>query len=552
MTIERGELTAGFGGREDDMYAVLLRANPDLVTSLLSKLPVGVAWLDHNLIVREFNPCLQLLLNTAPEDVLGRHCSEVLAPRTCQAGGQQKRLCSHCLASMRQGEVLSFVDWSGTESAIETTLIPVRDAQDLMSGVIVLMRDITEIQRAGNLLRENEDKYRSVVDNIGIGVAVISPEMRILSLNRQMRQWFPLVDASLQPVCYRSFNNPPRQDICTYCPTCKTLRDGQVHEAVTETPNGTEMRNYRIISSPIHNEAGQITAAIEMVEDCTERKRDEESLARYRNHLEEMVAERTRELQRMNHELSNEIQERKRAEEALARSSEKIKLFAYSISHDLKSPAVAIEGLCRLLDKRYRHLFDDRGQSYCEQIIRTASQLVELTGKINTYVSASNTSPLFEEVDLQEILRDLKAEFSCQLKERRIAWIEPEHAPGLMADRLDLLRILRNLVDNSLKYGGERLSEISFGYHVEGDRHVLTVSDNGAGLLSEADDKIFDLFHRQSGARQTEGSGLGLAIVRELADQHGGEVKAIRRPQGGVSFQVSLAADLANRKPLAP
>lgn len=531
------------------MLANLLRTNPDLIPAFLARLPIGIAWLDHDLIVRELNPSLQVMLGRSPQEVQGRHCSEVFAQRTCGVDGRQTSMCGQCLESMRQGEPLSFVHRAAGDLVIETTLIPARNGQGLVSGVMVLMRDIAEIERAGKRLLENEDKYRSVVDNIGIGVAVISPEMRILSLNRQMRQWFPLVDISSQPLCYRSFNNPPRQEICAYCPTWQTLRDGQVHEAVTETPDGAATRNYRIISSPIHDEAGQIIAAIEMVEDCTERTRAEEALARYRNHLEEMVEERTQELRRMNHELENEVLERRRAEEALARSSEKIKLFAYSISHDLRSPAVAIEGLTRLLDKRYRHLLDERGKTFCDQIVRTASQLVELTGKINAYIAASNTALLLEEVDLQEILRDLRAEFSCQLKERSIAWIEPEHSPVLRADRLALLRILRNLVDNSLKYGGERLSEIAFAYSGDDDWHLLTVSDNGAGLLTEDGDKIFDLFHRQSGARQSEGLGLGLAIVRELAEQHGGKVKASRRPQGGVSFQVSLAAGLADRQP---
>lgn len=534
------------------MLANLLRTNPSLIPGLLARLPIGIAWLDHDLIVREFNPSLLEMLGLFPQNIMGRHCSEVFAQRACRVGGQQPPVCGHCMNSMRRGEPLSFVDRSGGELVTETTLIPARDAQGLVSGVMVLMRDITEIDRAGKRLQENEDKYRSVVDNIGIGVAVISPEMRILSLNRQMRQWFPLVDVGQQPLCYRSFNNPPRQEICSYCPTWQTLRDGQVHEAVTETPDGSETRNYRIISSPICDEAGQIVAAIEMVEDCTERTRAAEALSRYRNHLEEMVEERTLELRRMNHELENEISERRRAEEALARSSEKIKLFAYSISHDLRSPAVAIEGLARLLDKRYRHLLDERGQTCCEQIVRTASQLVELTGKINAYIAASNSALLLEEVDLREILRDLQAEFSGQLNERGIAWIEPEHPPVLKADRLALLRILRNLVDNSLKYGGERLSEIVFAYSGDDDWQRLTVSDNGAGLLSEDGDKIFDLFHRQPGARQTEGLGLGLAIVRELAEQHGGKVKACHRPQGGVSFQVSLAAGATGRKPPPP
>lgn len=524
------------------MFANLLCTNPDLIPGIASSLPVGMAWLDHNLILREINPSLLAMLGVSDQDVLGRHCSEVFTQQlTSTAGKHQSSLYLHCVEAIRQEEVLSFVDGFGAELAVETTIIPVNNGQCRESGVIVLMRNITEILNVGKRLKENEDKYQSVVDNIGIGVAVISPEMRILSLNRQMRQWFPLINISLKPVCYHSFNNPPRQGICSYCPTSKTLRDGLVHEAVTETPDGEVIRNYRIISSPIHGEAGEVIAAIEMVEDCTERKRNEQALTQYRNHLEEMVKERTRDLRGMNYELQTEILERQRAEDALSRSSEKIKLFAYSISHDLKSPAIAIEGLCRLLDKRYRHLLDNRGKACCEQIVRAAHQLAELTGKINDYISAGNASLLVEAVNLKSILRDLRTEFDCQLKERAISWIEPEYCPTLMADRLALLRILRNLVDNSLKYGGDRLSEISFGYNSDGDRHLLTVADNGIGLRCEDGERIFDPFHRPSGTRQTEGSGLGLAIVRELAEQHGGGVTATNLPLGGVIFQVTLS-----------
>lgn len=128
-------------------------------------------------------------------------------------------------------------------------------------------RELRDVERA---LRMSEGKYESVVENIGIGVALISPGMQILALNRKMREWFPWIDPSERPVCYRSFNNPPRDSICRYCPTFRTLQDGGVHEAITETPVRGVIRNYRIVSSPVIRETGEIEAAIEMVEDITE------------------------------------------------------------------------------------------------------------------------------------------------------------------------------------------------------------------------------------------------------------------------------------------
>ncbi len=139
-------------------------------------------------------------------------------------------------------------------------------------------------------LRQTEERYRNIIENIGVGVAMIDPAMRILTLNRQMREWFPQVNPSVKPLCYESFNDPPAREICSYCPTINTLRDGRVHEAVTHTPSGNGVRNFRIIAAPVTDSDGRVVAAIEMVEDITEHKQTAEALRaseqRHRSYIE--------------------------------------------------------------------------------------------------------------------------------------------------------------------------------------------------------------------------------------------------------------------------
>src|SRR6185369_15422447 len=136
----------------------------------------------------------------------------------------------------------------------------------------------SERKKAEEALRCSEEKYRSLVDNIAVGITLLSPEMEILSLNSQMQQWFPQIDVSKRRLCHQAFNDPPSEEICGYCPVIKTLQDGEVHEAITETPSGDQIRNFRINSFPIKDKEDRITAVIEMVEDITERKQAEEEL----------------------------------------------------------------------------------------------------------------------------------------------------------------------------------------------------------------------------------------------------------------------------------
>ncbi len=153
--------------------------------------------------------------------------------------------------------------------------------KDLMPAVKRALKEAEELmeqKKAHEKLSEFEAKYKSVVDNISIGISVIGPNMEILDMNKQMKKWYPDIDVADRPLCYHVFNSPPKEDACSYCPTCNTLRDGQVHEAVTATPAGNVLRHYRIISSPVKNADGTISSAIEIVEDITERLKAETEL----------------------------------------------------------------------------------------------------------------------------------------------------------------------------------------------------------------------------------------------------------------------------------
>lgn len=243
-------------------------------------------------------------------------------------------------------------------------------------------------------------------------------------------------------------------------------------------------------------------------------------------------------------EYSLDITERKRMEEELRNNAEKIKLFAYGVSHDLKSPMTGILGLMRLLHRRYDSCLDDKGKKICAQIMKGIEHVAALVEEINAYIKAKETVFHFEQVDPLDVLHTVRDEFAPVLRLRGISWSEPAVMPAMVMDRVSMIRVFRNLVDNAMKYGGEKMSQIAIGYRDDGEFHVISIHDDGVGIKKEDSEKIFELFCRSCQACGIEGTGLGLAIVREIVGKHHGKVWLEPDSSTGTTFSVSLAKEL--------
>ncbi|MBN1834156.1 MAG: response regulator [Deltaproteobacteria bacterium] len=248
--------------------------------------------------------------------------------------------------------------------------------------------------------------------------------------------------------------------------------------------------------------------------------------------MEQKVIERTANLAEANAQLKE--------------SSEKIKRFAYSIFHDLKSPVIGIYGLTRRLFDGYADRLDEKGKRHCEQILRASEQIAALVENINIFIASKEIPILFENVKLKELCGIIRDEFSAQLDLREIHLSEPYENPEVRADRLSLLRALRNMVDNALKYGGDELSRIEINYLNGKENHVIAVKDNGSGLTCEDPQKIFGLFFRENDIKNktVNGTGLGLAIVKEIANRHRGEVWAESHTPRGTTIFMSISKEL--------
>ncbi len=336
--------------------------------------------------------------------------------------------------------------------------------------------------------------------------------------------------------------------------TC--LRDGQYDLVITDLMmpeiNGTELIQEIKKTAPetsviiftgygdMHSVIDALRAGVDdyLLKPCE----IDELLLRVSNCLEKRSL--VHRLKEQNRRLKKEILARKRLEEKLRGQAEKVKLFSYSIAHDIKAPAISLHGLTHLVDKKFKPLLPQKGQDYCNQILHSSLQIITLVDQINSYMAAKESQLRLEWVPMQKVVGSVRKEFELQLDGRQIHWVEPSDLPTIRADGTALVRALRNCIDNALKYGGEELHEIIINYKQTPKFHIFSVSNDGVGMTRDECDTIFELFTREKSSGGVQGTGLGLAIVKELIQQHKGEVWADPGEEKGVSFYMSIARDL--------
>ena len=240
---------------------------------------------------------------------------------------------------------------------------------------------------------------------------------------------------------------------------------------------------------------------------------------------------------------NREVKKRQKIEEILRKSIRETELFAYSVIHDLKNPAIAVHGLTKRLVRHHQGGLDNLGREHLRLVLESSSKVLALIQQIQVYIKTKELPLKFEIVDSRELVKMAREEFYRQLNENLIKWRESTELPKIKADRIAISRVMRNLIDNALKYGGDSLTEIKVQYVPSDQYHIFVVSDDGVGVSQESTEIIFDPFQRNDSCNK-EGSGLGLAIVREIAKQHGGNAWAEISSPRGTKFYFSIAKDL--------
>lgn len=277
-----------------------------------------------------------------------------------------------------------------------------------------------------------------------------------------------------------------------------------------------------------------------------------------RKEAERLLEQKSRELYDRNQALESEIAERRRIEAslrehstALARSNAELEQFAYVASHDLQAPLRGIVSFSQLLARRLNaqlgETLDADCRDYLQFIDEGARRLRDVINDLLEFSRAGSVSGELQTLSLQQVLQQALTELDPVLRSNA-AEVQVGPLPEVVGESTQLVQLLRNLVDNAIKYVSAGMPpRIRIEAVPHGERVCVRVIDNGIGIPEEHRARVFQIFQRLHAAESYPGTGVGLAICKKVVDRHGGELWVETVTTGGSAFCFTLPLASAQR-----
>ncbi|MEM8858765.1 MAG: ATP-binding protein, partial [Chloroflexota bacterium] len=265
----------------------------------------------------------------------------------------------------------------------------------------------------------------------------------------------------------------------------------------------------------------------------------------YRNHLYSQV----------NEELNVELFERERIQMSLEanqvrlkqyaadleQSNEELEEFAYVVSHDLRAPLRGIASLSSWLEMDYADSLDEGGHEMLSLMNNRVRRLEALIEGILEFSRVGRQETRKTEVDLSQLMDDVLDNLAPN--DNFKLNIQPD-LPIVFGERLRLMQVFQNLIDNAIKYSDPQKAEnwVKLTCKKDNDQWVFCISDNGLGIDSKYHKKVFQIFQTLSidEEQNAESTGVGLSLVRKIIQLHGGRIWIESIPGEGSQFLFTL------------
>ncbi|MDW5562347.1 MAG: PAS domain S-box protein [Methanomassiliicoccus sp.] len=228
-----------------------------------------------------------------------------------------------------------------------------------------------------------------------------------------------------------------------------------------------------------------------------------------------------------------------RSANELRRSNAELQQFAYIASHDLQEPLRMVSIYLSLLKKRHGSGLEPEAKEYVSIAMDGADRMRQLVNDLLEYSRVETRERKFRPVDMNRVAAGVKSELRIAIAEAS-AEVRIDPLPTVLADEVQMRQLMTNLLNNAIKFRGDRKTEVEVTAVGREGEWLFSVRDNGIGVDPKYAEKLFRMFQRLHTRDEYPGTGIGLAIAKKIVERHGGRIWVESDGKSGSTFVFTL------------
>ncbi len=409
------------------------------------------------------------------------------------------------------GMVEEIHNGEGKKMWIRSDLIPVKNSENEVTGLLLVAFDITHEKLMADLAQMSEERFQRIYEEAPNGIVVTDNEKNIIRCNQAFCELLGYED-EIELIGLNTAEISHLED--------QRLTIDLAKKAVANGTNRYRIEKRFMSKSGevvfvdlsvviLLDENGEPSMNLGMMLDITHTKKANKMLKKYATDLEQ--------------------------------SNKDLELFAYAASHDLREPLRMITSYIGLFERQYGKQFDENAKEYMWYISDGAKRMNQFILDLLEYSRLGRVEGSKKLVQLNDIVEMAQNNLTMSIKEKE-ASLEVESLPQVFGNTQQLLTLFQNLISNGLKYSSPERNPKIIIRHTKAnvDSWQIEVRDNGIGIEEKNIKNVFGLFSRFHTGPKVEGTGIGLALCKKIIEQQGGTIWVESKPGIGSSFFFTL------------
>ncbi|MFS4418239.1 PAS domain-containing protein [Maribacter sp. 2307ULW6-5] len=543
--------------KELELAFAQLQEEKNNFMAMIQQAPVGIAlFIGKEHVLESINDRAALLLNGDRNFLLGRPLHKILPEQNTGLLGLLDEVFEKGTTAQQQEVPITLLRNGKKEKGYFNIVFrSFRDGQGTTIGTMAIANEVTQTVLLKQILGENERKFRKMVMQSPIPMAVFrGPDLIIEMANKVMLETF----------WHREESEVSGRGLAQVFPEVKDQKYWRALQQVLETGKPlSEKESFAYVDhqrgreefyvdydyEALHDADGHTTGVMITVNNVTQSVKARKKLEQFSSALEREVEKRTHLLSKANERLAM-------ANKKLKDSNADLESFAYVSSHDLQEPLRKIQMFTSRIAERDAGTLSEKGQRDFDKIVTAASRMRGLIDDLLAFSRANTQELKFERKQLRTLLGQVLEDMDEKIA-RSGARIHIGKLGSLPVIPYQLRQVFQNLLDNAIKFAKaneEPLIRIE-ARKLPGDEKErlgllpqqsylhLQFRDNGIGFEPHYEEKVFDVFQRLHGKTEYQGTGIGLAIVKKIMQNHNGAIRAQSTKGEGTTFHLYLPKD---------